>query len=503
MNPSNSESLIYEIEKEINVENIIFQNINLWPLLRIMIASELLIRTNNRGVVRKFDKSRFRLKRFLNFSKWLFNVLNFLIRDFRGNSLIKKAEAVFYVNNSNKILCNELWLDRLCDPIVEHLKQKKISSFILEDMSSLVGKYPRRFKSKIIALKMKFSILDSRINPTISLPNMMKNEEIIKIITFLEDKGIYLRCLHKKQLLNSINTFFSFKKIFYKYLKTIEPKYGFLICFYSSQGMAFCAACKELGIISVDIQHGLAGAHQHRAYSNWSKVPHEGYALLPSIFWTWSQTDLMEIRKWSIKCPDRHNAIVGGMVWNKYLHESLSLNFTNIKEEFKIILEKHSHSLQVLVSLQTGVVFPEWFVDVLNDRELNIFWWIRKHPNYDETQKNLLNQIVNENVEVQLASSIPLPIILSSIDIHVTCHSAVVLEAQLMGKPSIVLTELGYSLFCQNSMETSVLCAKHRDDLVSLLHGANTVNNSLTNHNRVHSESLESIIGNLLQINIQ
>ena len=107
---------------------------------------------------------------------------------------------------------------------------------------------------------------------------------------------------------------------------------GFVVTYYGSIGMAFDLACREFGIPSFDIQHGVQGS-LHAAYGRWLRLPVNGYELLPSFFLCWSQKEKSVIEEWSNKFSKWHRPLVHG---NLYLDMLLALK-TQEKFSFFVI----------------------------------------------------------------------------------------------------------------------------------------------------------------------
>ncbi len=64
----------------------------------------------------------------------------------------------------------------------------------------------------------------------------------------------------------------------------------------------------------------------HWSYSSWSKVPNEGYELLPKYFWTWDQGSEQLINQWASK-TSYHQAITQGTPWvDNYFDDSLVID---------------------------------------------------------------------------------------------------------------------------------------------------------------------------------
>ena len=78
-----------------------------------------------------------------------------------------------------------------------------------------------------------------------------------------------------------------YSEYFIGQLKHTSVKAVFLTCYYTPHNMGLIHACKKLGILTTDLQHGHQSA-DHAMYSQWSREPIDGYELLPSIMWKWN-----------------------------------------------------------------------------------------------------------------------------------------------------------------------------------------------------------------------
>src|SRR5262249_37500646 len=58
-------------------------------------------------------------------------------------------------------------------------------------------------------------------------------------------------------------------------LERVRPRLALVTQYYDAEAMALLLACRERGIPSVDLQHGMQGA-LHFAYGRWSRIPRGG-----------------------------------------------------------------------------------------------------------------------------------------------------------------------------------------------------------------------------------
>ncbi|MBU2549673.1 MAG: tetratricopeptide repeat protein [Proteobacteria bacterium] len=83
-----------------------------------------------------------------------------------------------------------------------------------------------------------------------------------------------------------------YKLFFHGLLSEVEPRAVFLSRGDHLIGMGLIWACKEIGAVCVDVRQGAAPG----AFIPWTRIPVDGYELLPDLFWTWdaAEYELME-----------------------------------------------------------------------------------------------------------------------------------------------------------------------------------------------------------------
>jgi hypothetical protein len=218
--------------------------------------------------------------------------------------------------------------------------------------------------------------------------------------------------------------------------------------------MAFNLACREIGIPSVDIQHGVQG-DLHFAYGRWDKLPKAGYELLPTIFWVWSEVEAKAINNWNEKVKKWHRPFIGGNPWlNLWWNNdnNICMYYKNQINNISGFLES---SIKILLTLQPGVPnhgIPEWLINAIDRSPSDWFWLIRVHPCMLAERGNVKKLIAtcsHKKVNVDDATDLPLPSILKSVDIHVTHSSSTVIEAQQYGVPTIAVSNMGKELYLE------------------------------------------------------
>lgn len=231
-----------------------------------------------------------------------------------------------------------------------------------------------------------------------------------------------------------------FKMIFLK----VKPKVGFVSVYQNHIGYAFCLACRECGIVSVDIQHGISS--DNGVYVGWNKLPKEGYELLPNYFWRYDKTETEEIEKWTKNISEIHNIVDGGNPWvemclkdNKNMLRNIN---NNIKDKLSTLLKK-SNSINILYAHTTPGEIPNLVLRAIQESPSNLNWLIRFHPMTPEKDKyrdiNLLKSLKNSNIEYIYSTELPLLGLFNFVNVNINFGSSITVESMQLGIPSILI----------------------------------------------------------------
>jgi|GEM_PF-4784922 len=257
-------------------------------------------------------------------------------------------------------------------------------------------------------------------------------------------------------------------------LKRIRPKKCYIVCYYSSLGMALCVACKKLGIESVDIQHGVSGSNM-RAYGQWYGLPSEGVNTLPNRFYCWTHMDAMAINKWSNKTPN-HHAVLMGNIWRQYLVEQ-GQQFS--LDELKILQEVKGYQKVVLYTARSKSL-PDLVLDLLTCSPSHCLYVIRMHPDAVESDiEDLKRQlkVTEASYFVINGHDTRIQSVLKLVDIHITEWSAVVYDAFFEGVPSIIISKVGCDYFCDFIQQGYACYHHHGKEILSEIFSSSKLKN--------------------------
>ena len=215
-----------------------------------------------------------------------------------------------------------------------------------------------------------------------------------------------------------------------------------------------CLAAKMQVIPVYDIQHGVI------AVENWPYAKQLSKRLFsdsPTGILCWDDNSVRALSLWSSQ--NKVQAIMTGNPWYERFmnHDSKDLVVKRFIHGYEVA---NCQKTTVLLSLQWGLKdlyyknedFDGFICDelkkvILEFKDFN--WLIRLHPvqlrgeNFESCCRYLNNLTSNNsNIEWKKASSVPLPLLLSKVDLHITDCSSIVTEASWFGIPSALLNPL-------------------------------------------------------------
>jgi hypothetical protein len=338
------------------------------------------------------------------------------------------------------------WYDRICDPIIDELNKKRC--FVLLQAHKYFRRrhtcsmfiQPHLFFYGVIISRWKL-YKHRKVSYDLNMPGYSD------AVDYLNSKKIPYNLISLSGLKKNVVQIKTIAGFYKKNLNTLTPKMAFQVAYYGSSGYAFNLACRELNIRSIDIQHGVQGEF-HGAYGKWSKLPENGYELLPNIFLCWDKNDADAINKWASKVKGGHKAIVGG---NRFLDrwfidtDSAVVHYDNIIRNKKNNLGNMPSILYTLNGLESFEVLNA-IIELVKKSSEEYFWWLRCHPCFLEQKKLISNMLKSNNVknaDLDISNSVPLYALLRNMNLHITECSSVIIEAEAFSVPSIVTTEYG------------------------------------------------------------
>jgi hypothetical protein len=476
MKRSDKTRLMSEYEKTHSVEDYVCFDWQVWPLMRIQVAYEAIMKDLNRGRVPQPPSGLA--------CGWKSRTHGFLRKIFGRTTFddgrpeesgtpednedgfgddhpgTVKGDVVLLSLSGRRLDLNGRYYEIYSDPIVSELEGLGVSNLVWE---CGLPKVPRYSRSSWIDRPLQELLLKQEPLPVLPEPGWFR--EFVPLAQQLLERDFGWPEMEKK-----ISRLQQSCIVFEQWLREAEVKLLLSVCWYNPTVMAATLAAKKLGLVSVDLQHGLQDKG-HFAYSHWDRSPAEGYGLVPDVFWTWGERQALQLAS---NAPAFHasNIVAGGNQWlNAWKRERCDgfdmltlppVMQENIKNAQKVIL----------VTLQGRNLF-DLVCRVIENSPETWFWLVRFHPATPQEDlhslKERLSRVGSERVEYCFSVSLPLYLLLKNCDVHVTGHSTCALEALAFGKPTILASQDGadtYEDYCDAGL---MAVATEESELVRLI----------------------------------
>ncbi|MCA1561315.1 MAG: hypothetical protein LC753_04390 [Acidobacteria bacterium] len=231
----------------------------------------------------------------------------------------------------------------------------------------------------------------------------------------------------------------SLARRFARRLTSLKPHRAYVVNYYSRSALAFCLACRRLGIPVADVSHGLSGRH-HYAYGSWHWAPADGYRLLPSVFLTRTSDDAEAVQP----IAHAHPAIeVGDPAAHAWRADAYGLR-TRAPAPPPVVADIAARArIRPLLALQHASGLSEYDKALMRSAPDDYFFWARLHPLWRAQGLGDTTGIRPERFESSYATSAPLFALFEHASAVVTECSSVAADAIMFGIPAIVTSELG------------------------------------------------------------
>jgi hypothetical protein len=278
--------------------------------------------------------------------------------------------------------------------------------------------------------------------------------------------GMFLRAYHGNYLLNKLGSTAGLNgNLVVKAWINIIRKANPVIIIGIQPPPELCIAAKACNIQIFDLQHGVISGEGYYGDIYRDEFENEGW---PDCILCWDK----QSKDWIEKniCQRTVTRIVGNPWFLRFINpnseDTLVSRFNNDVQILK------DGKPVILVSLQWGLDENSGeYVLGMNNSLLNYIkeagsdftWWIRIHPVQlkDSANSNIAKNLKGEfrgcpNVSWEECTEMPLPLVLKNVDLHITSHSAVTIEACWFGVKTALLNpqkDLLYDYFDQQIME--------------------------------------------------
>jgi len=321
------------------------------------------------------------------------------------------------------------------------LENRKIYHRLIDPLFEVAQTYLKCEKIEIVKNKNFPVLLHKRYyhqTNIIFLP-FRENENLVEGLkynqTFFSLLKKYLPSVsigNSKHLQDIINYNLNIKKGYVDLLKKKNPKVIFIYGFHYQAPLI--SAADELGILTVDIQHGLQ-VGWNPLYNNYDEIPQEGYQAFPDYFAVWGEREYNNILK-TFRDHKKHKPIYMGSPWLKCIEDFSTPLSTHLIEKIE------SFETVILIIMQNQTKIPQLFLDIINQTEGNLLWVIRHHPVGEKYQSEDFSKTKNILIDEEI-DSVLFNQLFKHVSIAISEGSALALEASYFGVHNIITSDMG------------------------------------------------------------
>lgn len=409
--------------EEFENHDFIFCDTNWWPLIKVQVAYQLQLK--NAGTYKAFDNRLGLIKK--STKQIIKDELCFYLQ------LIKKTKEnknLIVTDNHKTSVDNSVEIPNVnpyTAPFVYYFEKLKIeyATFNATTDNELFG-FDLEFLKGYFFRKINFEF-----HKNLNIQNQLYELDIFLIRSYGKDFKLYDYLVNN--IINNQVNYEIFKLIF----KKAKIKNILLYCYYNNTMMSIIRAANKLNIVTIEYQHSQVTSN-HFGYSNWNAIQKNSGDFFPSKIWVWRQSDA-EYLTMQFQKLKKTNFIVGG---------NLSLSLSKIERKENI----DSH-IRVLVTLQ-GIGMPDYITSCL-EKQPNLILYLRVHPRYPQDKKfcDILKLKYKEQIELDLANTLPLSDLFNFVDYHLTNFSGSAIEAEYFDVTNIIYGDKGYISY-KNEIES-------------------------------------------------
>ena len=413
--------LIEKIEKKYPVDSIrLSDGTRIWNLLRVFIYANLskLTEQNKKKTLNK------------NSLKSLFFILKESITPL--NLRHKKIDICGFSNTEGRKYREGKFYDIYMDPLYDIIGD----DFTVFEWPEITG-YRRKYDGKIYSknyVPMHIPLFTKTFWDILfyKLFNQRKffidsEQSLIEIIEFISKTSSVDKDRIQKDMYDFITIFFHIKSFLYTLLKEISPKAVLIRCGYGRFPMALSQACRELGIPSIELQHGLITSYLP-AYIK--TVKSENRDCVPEYLLTHGDIFKNIVQEGNLF--GKNKVVAVGFPYLEKKRDQIKRNDTLLKTS----LSSFHHNILFTSQWILADEIQKYVITVakqLKKSSLNIGIIFKPHP-FDNTDYSQLAKYDNIILANKYEDTFNL---LTSVDMHSTIYSTSGLEAMAFGKPNI------------------------------------------------------------------
>jgi hypothetical protein len=421
------------LERKFPVEQWVIDGVHVWPLIRMRLNFHYFLQQQSKG--QSTSGTPPQQRRSLRLIKNAWALLKFIIRPTGKVPVIGADFAAHRSLFDNKLV------DKYFDPIFDSyegihrpliVEYKRTEGITEKDYYK-----PERIMRlhEFGELLQLFGLLKAKFS---SAEYQLKDYG--EFLSILEKEGMNMVSYRKENVRRTVAVLYGYKWFWKTLFKKTGAKVAIGLCYYTEPLYGMILAAREMGVVSVDLQHGGQGI-QHLGYAQFVRVPPgRTYNLLPHYFWCWDESSASAIRPWIEATGATHKVIQKGHPWHQFFRNRKWPELDNVKN--LVIFTLQSYDMSVAQDL-----IDDYLAATIQATAKEFKWFVRLHPRQLHLRDILKEEIgrlgLSNDVDVDNANVLPFPAILSRASVHMTKSSGSGIEAALLGVPNVIIDEHG------------------------------------------------------------
>ena len=423
---------ILEVENRFPVNQWKINGVHIWPYLRIKLFFYLIIAIEKKEPDYKTVKPRNLTEKPKAFYRNIRSVFHY----FRWLKSLSNKENIFVGADAHRVDYRNTRFNRYFDILIEKFDINPSSIYFEYGLNTkkqynkdLIFTFSEALKGFLYLKKF------TKVSQNVNLDGYDSFLEFLKKDVLFER---FITIYSREKVHQWATEVFYVKVLFFnKVLRRIKPKRVLILCYYLEDIFALTVAANQLKIDTIEMQHG-PQSNVHLSYSSWFSLPKTGYDMLPRNYWCWDKGSSSVIEDWTKNNPAYSVKVIGNP-WIDYWKTK-----ENTFPEKDFIL----YSLQPS-PLTTDQLFPDSIIYFIKNNPQK--WFIRLHPrqlnDLDKIKLFLTENGIIDLVNIEEATSMPLPLLLSNASVHVTHFSGTAIESSFFSVLTVLLNEIGVFSF--------------------------------------------------------
>ena len=424
--------LILEIERPLDIEELRFGDFNYWPIIRNSIFQNL-IQTHRVSVASAQGPklSRETERKGTANSRPIFLVAEPETGLIHFDEVEARAALGTAGNNTDILFfCRSEEMDQV-------IEGKSFARFL----DSLLEIARDRFEVAKVSDLVTTSFSQERLIPSLFVHTHYLIEKNLKdsaerlagyemLAEFVSKAGVSKLLLTKKNLVSYLEHISALALGYSATIEHFNPQAIVCSTYWHPHTYPLMLAAHRLGIPTVDIQHGRLGPH-HGAYTQLTKVPDGGFAVVPDRIWCWGEKTKRDIE---LNMPTEcafHRGLVGGNPWLSRWPTTKSSS--KIYNSLQRLIDAKEGRRAILLSLQPlEMPLTDMMLAAMTAAPKDWIWLVRLHPRQQHLVRKIAEVLDQHQVvyaDLDLTRDLPLYAALEAADHHVTYYSTSAIDA--------------------------------------------------------------------------